>query len=109
MTSYKRCDSLPNCEANFTKRSYPIYYNVIPCLLGLNVGKTKKSEFRAQFFQADGSLIPCKKAPNRVPFCMEQFRVLSPPDLLLAMDELPDLPGGPQGLERLLSTRGSPA
>ena len=39
---------------------------------------------------------------------MEQFRVLSPPDLLLAMDELPGLPGGPQGLERLLSTRGSP-
>ena len=30
MTSYKRCDSLPNCEANFIKRFYPIYYNVIP-------------------------------------------------------------------------------
>ncbi len=43
LTSYKRCDSLPNCEANFIKRFYPIYYNVIPYLLGLNVGKTKKA------------------------------------------------------------------
>ncbi len=42
MTSYKRCDSLLNWEAIFTKRFYPIYYNVIPCLLGLNVGKTEK-------------------------------------------------------------------
>ena len=30
---------------------------MIPYLLGLNVGKTK-SKFRAQFFQADGSLAP---------------------------------------------------
>ena len=43
MTSYKRCESLPNCEAVFIKRLYPIYYNVIPYLLGLNVGKTKKA------------------------------------------------------------------
>ena len=35
--------------------------------------------------------------------------LLSPSDLLQAMDELPGLPGGPQGRERLLSTRGSPA
>ncbi len=43
MTSYKRCDRLLNCEADFIKRFYPIYYNVIPYLLGLNVGKTKKA------------------------------------------------------------------
>ena|GEM_PF-2503820 len=42
MTSYKRCDRLQNCEADFIKHFYPIYYNVIPYLLGLNVGKTKK-------------------------------------------------------------------
>ena len=42
MTSYKRCDRLQNCEADFIKLFYPIYYNVIPCLLGLNVGKTEK-------------------------------------------------------------------
>ena len=42
MTSYKRCDRLLNCEADFVKYSYTIYYNVIPYLLGLNVGKTKK-------------------------------------------------------------------
>ena len=40
--TYKRCDRLLNCEADFIKSYYPIYYNVIPCLLGLNVGKTKK-------------------------------------------------------------------
>ena len=43
MTSYKRCDRLQNCEANFIKHLYPIYYNVIPYLLGLNVEKTKKA------------------------------------------------------------------
>ena len=43
MTSYKRCDRLLNCEADFIKRFYPIYYNVIPYLLGLNVGKTEKA------------------------------------------------------------------
>ena len=58
MTSYKRCDSLLNCETCFIKRFYPIYYNVILYLLWLNVGKTKKSEFRAQISQDDGSLIP---------------------------------------------------
>ena len=42
LTSYKRCDRLLNCEADFIKRFYPIYYNVIPYLLWLNVGKTKK-------------------------------------------------------------------
>ena len=34
---------LLNCEVNFIKRFYPIYYNVISYLLWLNVGKTKKS------------------------------------------------------------------
>ena len=34
---------LLNCEVNFIKRFYPIYYNVIPYLLWLNVGKTKKT------------------------------------------------------------------
>ena len=43
MTSYKRCDRPLNCEADFIKPFYPIYYNVIPYLLGLNVGKTKKA------------------------------------------------------------------
>ena len=43
MTSYKRCDRLLNWEAYFIKRFYPIYYNVIPYLLWLNVGKTKKA------------------------------------------------------------------
>ncbi len=42
MTSYKRCDRLQNREADFIKRFYPIYYNMIPYLLVLNVGKTKK-------------------------------------------------------------------
>ena len=42
MTSCMRCDSLQNCEDDFIKHFYPIYYNVIPYLLGLNVGKTKK-------------------------------------------------------------------
>ena len=50
LTSYKRCDSLPNCEVVFIKRLYPIYYNVIPCLLGLNVGKTKKVNSSLPFF-----------------------------------------------------------
>ena len=43
LTSYKRCDSLLNWKAIFTRSYYPIYYNVIPYLLGLNVGKTKKA------------------------------------------------------------------
>ncbi len=43
MTSYKRCDRLLNWETVFTKYFYPIYYNVISYLLGLNVGKTKKA------------------------------------------------------------------
>ena len=43
MTTYKRCDRLLNCEADFIKCFYPIYYNVIPYLLGVNVGKTKKA------------------------------------------------------------------
>ena len=43
MTSYKRYDRLLNCEDNFIKHFYPIYYNVIPYLLGLNVGKTQKA------------------------------------------------------------------
>ena len=43
MTSYKRCDRLPNCEADFTKRFYPIYYNVIPYFLGVNVSKAKNA------------------------------------------------------------------
>ena len=30
---------------------------MIPYLLGLNVGKNEKSDFRAQFSQTDGSLI----------------------------------------------------
>ena len=42
LTSYKRCDRLLNCEADFKKCFYPIYYNVIPYLLGVNVGKTEK-------------------------------------------------------------------
>ena len=49
MTSYKRCDRLPNYEADFTKRFYPIYYNVIPYLLGLNVGKTKNANSGLNF------------------------------------------------------------
>ena len=49
MTFYKRCDSLLNCEADFIKRFYPIYYNVIPYLLWLNVGKTKKSNSGRKF------------------------------------------------------------
>ena len=43
MTSYKRCDSLPNYEVSFTKNFYPIYYNLFLYLLWLNVGKTKKA------------------------------------------------------------------
>ncbi len=42
LTSYKRCDILLNCEADFIKLFYPIYYNVIPSFLGVNVRKTKK-------------------------------------------------------------------
>ena len=49
LTSYKRCDSLLNCEADFIKRFYPIYYNVIPYLLGVNVGKTKKANSGLNF------------------------------------------------------------
>ncbi len=49
MTSYKRCDSLLNWEVVFTRNYYPIYYNVIPYLLGLNVGKTKKAISRRKF------------------------------------------------------------
>ena len=49
MTSYKRCDRLLNCEADFIKYFYPIYYNVIPYLLGLNVGKTKKANSGLNF------------------------------------------------------------
>ena len=49
MTSYKRCDRLPNYEVSFTKNFYPIYYNVIPYLLGLNVGKTKKANSGLNF------------------------------------------------------------
>ena len=49
MTSYKRCDSLLNCEAVFIKCLYPIYYNVIPYLLGLNVGKKKKANSGRKF------------------------------------------------------------
>ena len=49
MTSYKRCDRLVNCEADFIKRFYPIYYNVIPYLLWLNVGKTEKANSGRKF------------------------------------------------------------
>ena len=49
MTSYKRCDRLLNCEVDFIKRFFPIYYNVIPYLLGLNVGKTKKANSGLNF------------------------------------------------------------
>ena len=49
LTSYKRCDRLLNCEADFIKSFYPIYYNEIPYLLWLNVGKTKKSIFELSF------------------------------------------------------------
>ena len=49
MTSYKRCDRLLNWEAVFTRHYYPIYYNVIPYLLGLNVGKTKKANSGRKF------------------------------------------------------------
>ena len=49
MTSYKRCNSLLNWEAVFTRRYYPIYYNVIPYLLWLNVGKTKKANSGRKF------------------------------------------------------------
>ena len=34
MTSYKRCDRLLNCEADFIKRFYPIYDNVIHIFFG---------------------------------------------------------------------------
>ena len=49
LTSYKRCNSLLNCEAVFIKRFYPIYYNAIPYLLWLNVGKTKKANSGRKF------------------------------------------------------------
>ena len=49
LTSYKRCDRPLNCEANFIKLFYPIYYNVIPYLLWLNVGKTKKANSGLNF------------------------------------------------------------
>ena len=49
LTSYKRCDRLLNCEADFIKRFYPIYYNMIPYLLGLNVGKTEKANSGRKF------------------------------------------------------------
>ena len=58
LASYKQCESLLNLGDFFTKRFYPIYYNVISYWFELNVGKTKKSEFLAQFSQADGSLTP---------------------------------------------------
>ena len=51
MTSYKRCDRLLNCEVDFIKCFYPIYYNVIPYLLGVNAGKTEK--------RIPGLLTPC--------------------------------------------------
>lgn len=49
MTSYMRCDRLLNCEANFIKRLYLIYYNMIPYLLCLNVGKTEKANSGRKF------------------------------------------------------------
>ena len=49
MTSYKRCDILLNCEAVFIKLFYPIYYNVIPYFLGVNVGKTEKTNSGQNF------------------------------------------------------------
>ena len=49
MTSYKRCDRLLNCEVDFIKHFYPIYYNVISYLLWLNVGKTKKANSGRKF------------------------------------------------------------
>ena len=49
MTSYKRCDSLLNCEAYFIKHLYPIYYNMIPPYLGMNVGKTEKANSGLSF------------------------------------------------------------
>ena len=49
LTSYKRCNSLLNWEEVFTRSYYPIYYNVIPYLLGLNVGKTEKANFGRKF------------------------------------------------------------
>ena len=49
MTSYKRCDRPLNCEADFIKHFYPIYYNVIPYLLWLNVGKTEKANSGRKF------------------------------------------------------------
>ena len=49
LTSYKRCDRLLNCEDDFIKHFYPIYYNVIPYLLWLNVGKTKKANSGLNF------------------------------------------------------------
>ena len=49
LTSYKRCDRLLNREVVFTRRYYPICYNVIPYLLWLNVGKTKKANSGRKF------------------------------------------------------------
>ena len=40
---------LTELEAVFIKCLYPIYYNVIPYLLGLNVGKTKKANSGRKF------------------------------------------------------------
>ena len=49
LTSYKRCDRLLSWEAVSTRHYYPIYYNMIPYLLGLNVGKTKKANSGLNF------------------------------------------------------------
>lgn len=49
LTSCKRCDRLLNCETVFIKRLYPVYYNVIPYLLWLNVGKTEKANSGLNF------------------------------------------------------------
>ena len=92
MTSYKRCDSLPTREAIFIKRFYPIYYNVIPYLLGLNVGKTKKANSGLNFPKLMARQLHNEKGTFMVPFLLWHKSVITP-DLLRAVHELPGSPG----------------
>ena len=92
MTSYKRCNSLQNHGDSFTKDFYPIYYNVIPYLLGLNVGKTKKANSGLNFSKLMARYGTRASYPQTC--CV---RCMSSP-----------VHRAPAGRERLLSTRGSP-
>ena len=56
-----------------------------------SVGRAVASHATGQGFESP--MLHAKRHPKWVPFCMEQFRVLSPSALLRAVHELPGLPG----------------